>query len=82
MIVVINNIEYSAATKQLDAYEIGPVIGTISRKVKPNIYPENKQSNFFEEGSVIYSVKNEDNFIIAENTDGELYLLRKAPERN
>lgn len=79
MIVIMNDMEYSAATNELDSYEIGPAIGTISRKVKPNIYPGNNQSNFLEEGSVIYSVKNEEEFIIAENADGELYLLKKAP---
>ena len=78
MIVIINDIEYNVASKQFDSYEIGKIKGTISKKVKYNIYPENNQSNYFEEGSIIYSVKNEDDFIIIENTDGERYLLQKA----
>jgi hypothetical protein len=57
-------------------------IGTVIEKVDASQFPSNNQSNFFEEGSIIYSVKNETDFIIIENTAGELYLLQKAPGSN
>jgi len=78
-IVVVNNTEYNGTEEELEDYEVDKSIGTVIKKVHASHFPRNNQSNFFEEGSVIYSVKNETNFIIVEDNDGELHLLQKAP---
>lgn len=79
MIVVLNNIEYNGTEEKLDDYEIDKAIGKVNKKVDESQFPKNYQSNFYEEGSIIYSVKNENDFIIIENTDGKRHLLKKAP---
>ncbi|AXI09190.1 hypothetical protein CUC15_09730 [Oceanobacillus zhaokaii] len=82
MVVVINGIEYNGTNGNLIDYEIDEEIGRVSKKVEPHIFPENNQSNFYEEDSVIYSVKNETDFIIVENTKGEQSLLQKPSGSN
>ncbi|WP_100009905.1 hypothetical protein [Lentibacillus sediminis] len=79
IIVTYNNIEYSGSEESINDYEIDMKIGQVREKVKASSNPKNNQSNFFEEGSVIYSVKNETDFIIVENTNGDKYLLKKNP---
>jgi hypothetical protein len=81
-IVVVNDIEYGGSEENLSNYEIDKLIGKVIKKVNANQFPKNNQSNYFEQDSVIYSVKNETNFIIIENTYGNLQLLQKAPGQN
>lgn len=78
-IVVVNGNEYNGTQGNINEYEIKEEIGKITKRVEPKKLPENTQSNFYEEGSVIYSVKNETDFIMVENTKGELSLLKKSP---
>ncbi|WP_026581267.1 membrane lipoprotein lipid attachment site-containing protein [Bacillus sp. J33] len=79
MIVVVNNIEYNGTEENVSDYKIEKTIGTIIGQVDAGQFPSNNQSNFFEKGSVIYSVKNETDFIIIEDTKGDLFLLQKSP---
>ncbi|PYZ96580.1 hypothetical protein CR205_12785 [Alteribacter lacisalsi] len=81
-IVVVNNIEYGGSEENMSHYEIDKPIGKVTRKVNANQFPQNNQSNYFETDSVIYSVKNDPNFIIIENNNGDLQLLQKAPGQN
>lgn len=82
MIVVINGIDYNSTEEDLSNYDIDQVIGTVTKKVERTKFPNNTQSNFYQEGSIIYSVKNETDFIIVENKEGELSLLHKSPGSN
>lgn len=82
IVVVVNNTEYNGTEEELEDYEVDKTIGTVIKKVHASHFPRNNQSNFFAEGSVIYSVKDAIDFIIVEDNDGELYLLQKAPGSN
>lgn len=82
MIVVVNNTEYNGAEANLTDYEEDEVIGKISKKVSVEVFPDNNQSNFFEEGSIIYSVKDNSKYIIVIDKKGERSLLQKSPGNN
>jgi hypothetical protein len=82
IIVVVNNTEYNGTEEKLEDYDVDKSIGTVIKKVHASHFPRNNQSNYFEEGSVIYSVKDETDLIIVEDNDGELRLLQKAPGSN
>lgn len=79
MIVVVNNTEYNGTEETKDGYEIDKMKGKITKKVPADVFPANNQSNFFEEGTVVYSVKDETEFVIAEDPEGERHLLQYAP---
>lgn len=79
MILVVNDTEYNGTEAHLADYEADQVIGKVTKKVPPNVFPANNQSNFFEEGTVVFSVKNETTFVIAEDPAGERHLLQYAP---
>lgn len=82
MIVVVNNIVYSGSEEKLEDFRIDKSIGTVIKKVNASQFPSNNQSNFFEEGSIIYSVKDDTDFIIIEDNEGEFHLLQKAQGSN
>lgn len=82
MIVIINDIEHGGTEEKLDAYEIDKMIGKITKKVPANVFPANNQSNFFEEGTIVYSVKDKTEFIIVEDLEGQKHLLQRAPGDN
>ncbi|MGO1060302.1 membrane lipoprotein lipid attachment site-containing protein [Planococcus sp. FY231025] len=79
MIVVVNNTEYNGTEANLNDFETKGVIGEITKRVPAKVFPNNNQSNFFEEGSIIYSVKTDPSFIIVEDPEGEQYLLQQSP---
>lgn len=79
MILVVNGTEYNGTEAQLADYEADKVIGKVTKEVAPDVLPSNNQSNFFEEGTVIFSVKNNTEFVIAEDPGGERHLLQRAP---
>lgn len=79
MIVVVNDTEYGGTEEKLDGYEIDKMKGEITKKVPADVFPANNQSNFFEEGTIVYSAKGEDEFIIVEDPDGQKHLLQRAP---
>lgn len=78
-IVVVNGIEYNGTEEKLEDYEVDRPIGNVLKEVPPNVSPDNFQSNFFEEGAVIYAVKKSMDFIIVKDGEDNLYLLQKAP---
>ena len=79
MIVVMNDTEYGGTEETLDAYEIDKMMGKITKKVPADVLPATNQSNFFEEGTIVYSVKDETDFVIVEDLEGQKYLLQRAP---
>ncbi|MFD1864529.1 hypothetical protein [Planococcus chinensis] len=79
MILVVNGTEYNGTEAQLADYQAGKVIGKVTEEVAPDVLPSNNQSNFFEKGTVIFSVKNETEFVIVEDPAGERHLLQRAP---
>ncbi|MFD1032853.1 hypothetical protein [Metaplanococcus flavidus] len=79
MILVVNDTEYNGTEAHLTDYEADKVIGKVTKKVPPNVFPANNQSNFFEEGTVIFSVKDQTELVIAEDPAGERHLLQYAP---
>lgn len=79
MIVVVNNTEYNGTEETMDAYEIDKMKGKITKKVPTGVFPGNNQSNFFEEDTIVYSVKDETEFVIVEDPEGERHLLQYAP---
>ncbi|TFD94359.1 hypothetical protein [Jeotgalibacillus sp. R-1-5s-1] len=78
-IVVVNDIEYGGTEEDIADYEVQNAIRNVVKKVPADVFPNNNESNFFEEGSIIYSVKNDTDFIIVEDREGERHLLQKAP---
>ena len=82
MIVVVNNIEYNGTEANLNDFETNGVFGEITKRVPAKVFPGNNQSNFFEEGSIIYSVKTDTSFIVVEDTKGERYLLQQPNGEN
>lgn len=80
MIVVVNNTEYNGTEAKLDDFETNGIIGEITKRVSAKVFPGNNQSNFFEEGSIIYSVKANTSFIVVEDTEGKRYLLQQPNE--
>lgn len=81
-IVVVNGIEYNGTEEKLEDYEVDRPIGNVLKEVPPNVSPENFQSNFFEEGAVIYAVKNSTDFIIVKDVEENLHLLQKVSGNN
>lgn len=81
-IVVVNDAEYNGTEENIEDYEIEEAIGEITKKVPPDAIPDNYQSNMFEEGTVIYAVKNNPDFIILKDGEEELYLLEKVSENH
>ena len=79
LIVVVNDGEYGGTEETLDGYETDKIKGEITKKVPADVFPANNQSNFFEEGTIVYSVKDEDEFIIVEDPEGQKHLLQHAP---
>ncbi|TDL31502.1 hypothetical protein E2R51_14165 [Jeotgalibacillus sp. S-D1] len=82
MIVVVNDNEYNGTEKDINDYELKDEIGKVTKKVSADVFPNNYQSNFFEKGSIIYSVKSDMKFIVVEDTKGERHLLQEAPGDN
>lgn len=79
IIIVVNDNEYNGADSDLEDYEPDKMIGSITKEVPVDVFPANNQSNFFEEGTVIFSVKGETDVVIAENPKGDRYLMHYAP---
>ena len=79
IIVVVNDVEYGGTQETLDGYETDKIKGEITKKVPADVFPANNQSNFFEEGTIVYSVKDEDEFIIVEDPEGQKHLLQRSP---
>ena len=82
IIIVINDIEYGGTEETLDGYEIDKIKGTITKKVPADVFPANNQSNVFEAGTTVYSVKGENAFVIVEEPDGQKHLMQRAPSAN
>lgn len=80
IIVVVNDIAYTGIGEAISAYEKDVLISKVTKKVKPEIFPKNTQSNFFAEGSLIYSVKNTTDYIIVEDVKGIDHLLQNYKE--
>lgn len=80
--MVVNDAEYSGTEGNIEDYEIEGAIGKITKKVPPDAIPGNYQSNMFEEGTVIYAVKNNSDFIILKDSEEEPYLLEKVSENH
>jgi hypothetical protein len=67
--------EYTAATTDTQDYDKIELIGTVSRKIpKENVPTQNGESNFFVEGTKIYSIVNEE-FKIYLEQDGDSFIL-------
>ena len=79
IIVVVNDTEYNGAESDLADYEPDKMIGKITKEVPVDVLPANNQSNFFEEGTVISSVKGEIEGGIAEDPAGDRYVMHYAP---
>ncbi|MBG9475776.1 hypothetical protein ABET11_23695 [Priestia megaterium] len=79
VIIVVQNNEYNGTEDKLDkSKEIGEQIGTVEKKTKANEMPENNQSNYYEVGTKIYSVKGTEEYIIVEDKDNKKQLLKKV----
>ncbi|WP_410501386.1 hypothetical protein RIF24_09385 [Exiguobacterium acetylicum] len=79
MIVIVNNKEYNGTEEKLDVLkQRGAEISKILKKTKAYEMPqENSQSNSFPVGSIIYSVKGTDDFIIVKDKKNKKWLLKK-----
>lgn len=80
MIVIVNNKEYNGTEEKLDASkQLGEKMSTILKKTKAYEMPqENSQSNYFPIGSIIYSVKGTEDFIIVKDLDDKKWILQKV----
>ncbi|MGG0285754.1 membrane lipoprotein lipid attachment site-containing protein [Peribacillus butanolivorans] len=79
VIVIVNNKEYNGTEDKLDkSKELGEEIGTVEKKTKPDEMPKENQSNYFEVGSKIYSVKGTEDYIIVVDNNNEKELLKKV----
>ncbi|WP_332633996.1 fimbrillin family protein [Halalkalibacter flavus] len=73
--VFYKNTEYTAATRDVENYIVDEVVGKINRKISLEKVPtQNGGSNFFEEGTKIYSIVDEEYKIYLEQK-GESYVL-------
>ena len=70
---------YGGTEETIDDYEIDKMKGEITKKVPVDVFPSNNQSNVFEAGTIVYSVKGEDAFIIVEDPEGQKHLLQRSP---
>ena len=80
MIVVVNDKEYNGTEEKLDVLkQRSAEISKILKKTKAYEMPqENSQSNYFPVGSIIYSVKGTEDFIIVKDRDDKQWLLQKV----
>ncbi|MCM3594182.1 hypothetical protein M4D55_00095 [Metabacillus idriensis] len=79
IIVIINSYEYNGTSEELNSnYKTDEKIGTISLKTEPNVMPKEKQSNFYEVGSEIFSVEGTDDYIIVKDKNNKEHLLKKV----
>ncbi|UOE58113.1 membrane lipoprotein lipid attachment site-containing protein [Cytobacillus oceanisediminis] len=60
-----------------ESYEQGSKIATISKKTDPEVTPGTNESNYFEKGTKIYSIKGKDELIMAVEPSGKKSILRK-----
>ncbi len=82
MIVIVNNKEYIGTSDKINmSKQQGEMISRIIKKTKISEVPqENSQSNCFSVGSIIYSVKGTDDYIIVKDKDKEnkKWFLKKV----
>ncbi|MCT4793578.1 MULTISPECIES: hypothetical protein [Exiguobacterium] len=83
MIVIVNNKEYNGTEVKLDASkQQGEKISEVIKETKASEMPQgNNQSNHFPVGSIIYSVKGTDNYIIVKDKKNKRWLLEKVLDR-
>jgi hypothetical protein len=79
IIVVINEKEYNFYAKELgNNLEMGKHIGTIQQKTKPNEMPGNLESNYYEAGTKIYEVIDNDDLIITVDKSNNIDVLKST----
>lgn len=80
IIVVVDKKEYNGSETVIDdSIKIEEMIGEVEMKTPAEVMPENNQSNFFEDGTKIYSVKDTDQFIIVKDKNNVEHFLERAP---
>lgn len=81
VIVVINNHEYNGTSEVLKQDdEIGEKIGTIELKTKSTEMPKERQSNFYDVGTEVYSVNGTDDYIVVKSKNNKKDLLKKVTD--
>ncbi|MBN8202579.1 hypothetical protein ACFRCQ_24645 [Cytobacillus firmus] len=60
-----------------ESYEQDKLIVTINKKTEPDETPGNGQSNYYDEGTKIYSVKGAEGLAMAIEPSGEKSILRR-----
>jgi hypothetical protein len=80
--VVITNEGYDRVYESDEAKVIEGQIGTIAEKTNVDAILSDNQSNHFEVGSKIYSVKGTKDYIIVIDKNNEEHLLKKAVPQN
>lgn len=60
-----------------NSHEQEKLMMTINKKTEPDETPGKNQSNYFEEGTKIYSVKGNEDLAIAVDPSGEKSILRR-----
>lgn len=80
-ILIINGAEYlSVGTKNQGEYTLGEEIGVVETRVPTEVLPkENFASNYLDEGTVIYSVKEDDDvFLVETNEEGVYEVVERS----
>lgn len=80
VIVIVDDMQYGEMQEGLGTYEIGETIGVVTNKVPADMMPQhNEESNFFDEGVAIFSVKNEENVIaLVDHLNSKEYIMKKV----
>ena len=79
IIIVINDKEYNYISEKIDKINvIGEEIGEITKKTSPDAMPNNNQSNYYEVGTKIFSVKDTDEYIVTIDKNNNSNLLKKV----
>lgn len=80
-ILRVNGAEYQYAGENLDNYTLNQQIGKVEKKVPPEVLPrENYVSNYLPEGTVIFSVKENQNIVLAETEVGVFEIFERSHE--
>lgn len=74
-ILIVNGDQYSSVgTRNQGDYTLGEEVGKVVTRVPPEVLPkENFASNYLDEGTVIYSVKEDDDVFLVKTNEEDVY---------
>ena len=65
-------------SEEINSYQTDKQIGEVKKKISPELYPyKSFESNYLEEGTQLYSLKEHPNFLLAEVEPGVYELFSK-----